>query len=197
MKLIAGLGNPGKKYQNNRHNLGFMVVDSFLVSVGLSWRYNPDWMGFYAKSDDYVLFKPSTFMNKSGQAILAVSHFYKIKNNETLIVYDDLDLPFGKIRLSFDGLPAGHHGVESVIEGLGSMDFGRLRMGIGSPRSRFGEAGHPVDDSGSKSKDVTSYVLEDFTEKEKAACKKLFEKAEEAIKSYINEGLEATMNRFN
>ncbi len=133
MKLVVGLGNPGEKYKNNRHNLGFMVVDEYLRGLGLSWRYSPDWVCFYAKNASAVFVKPSTFMNRSGVAVSAVSNFYDIKNEDVIVVCDDVDLPFGKVRLAFNGLSAGHQGIESVISSLGSVDFGRLRVGIGRP----------------------------------------------------------------
>src|SRR3989344_4458117 len=134
MKLIVGLGNPGEKFKNNRHNVGFMVVDAFAKHVELSWRYSADLMCYFVKWSNYVLCKPAIYMNKSGEAIRAVSLFYKISHKEVLVVHDDLDLDFGKVRLSFNGTSAGHHGVESTIESLGSMDFGRLRVGIGHPK---------------------------------------------------------------
>ena len=97
MKLIAGLGNTGPKYKNNRHNLGFILVDSFVKSQGLSWRYGADFMCYWLKSNKFLVIKPTTYMNKSGASVKAVSGFYKIEIKNILVVHDDLDLDFGKI----------------------------------------------------------------------------------------------------
>ncbi len=97
MKLIVGLGNPGSKYANSRHNLGFMVVDEYVKGLGLSWRYSPDWVCFYAKNSSAVFMKPSTFMNKSGVAVSAVSNFFNIKNEDVMVAYDDVDLPHKRL----------------------------------------------------------------------------------------------------
>lgn len=206
MKLIVGLGNPGNKYRKNRHNLGFMVVDLFVKNLGLSWRYSPDWIAFYAK-DNNVYLKPSTFMNKSGVSVAALANFYNIDSKDVLIIYDDVDLPPGKLRLAFNGLSAGHHGIDSVIECLGGVEFARLRIGIGSPRRVLGEAGRPSSEAtdGKQSekngkgytKEVSDYVLEDFNKEEEKRLPELIKNCEEAINSYISDGIEATMNKFN
>lgn len=191
MKLIVGLGNPGKKYAKNRHNLGFMVVDELVRNEGLSWRYSPDWIAYYRKKgDDYVLLKPATFMNRSGLAVKAASNFFKIPKKDILVIHDDLDLPFGKIRLSFDSLSAGNKGIDSIIENLAGVDFGRLRIGIGSPRKA--EAGKPK-----RKADTEKYVLSDFTKEEQKDLKNIIIMSKEAIKSYLADGVQATMNRFN
>ena len=181
MKLVVGLGNPGKKYRNTRHNLGFMVVDALVKSEGISWRVSRDLLCYFAKTSDFVIIKPSTFVNKSGEAVRSVAEFFQIAPDDILVVHDDLDLPFGKVRISFDSLAAGHHGVESVVESLGGPEFGRLRIGIGSPENV----------------DAEKFVLEDFSVQEKKGLGKLVERCSEAIKSYLDEGIDATMNRFN
>jgi len=201
MKLIVGLGNPGAKYKNTRHNLGFMIVDSFAKNHKLSWRYSSDFMCYFIKAKleqnidespgDFVLVKPSTYMNKSGESVLAVAKFYKVSGKDILVIHDDLDLEFGKIRLSFERSSAGHKGVESVIEGLGGYEFARFRVGIDSPRLRLGEAGHP------ENIDPEKYVLEEFSEEEQGELKEVIAKCEQALESYIDLGLETTMNRFN
>ncbi len=185
MKLVAGLGNPGAKYRGSRHNLGFMVLDNFAKEEGFSWRFSQDWSCYFVKRGDFVLIKPSTFMNRSGDSIRKVADYYKIDTDEVLVVYDDIDLPFGKIRLAFNGLSAGHHGIDSVIENLG-MEFGRLRIGVSSPREkREGK------------EDVSDYVLSDFTSDEKKELPKIINNCKEAITSYLDEGLNSTMNKFN
>lgn len=192
MKLIAGLGNPGTKYRGNRHNFGFFVVESMVKNAGLSWKYSADWVCYYTKNADAVFIKPSTYMNKSGVALAAVANFYNISAENVLVVYDEVDLPFGKIRLAFNGLSAGHRGIDSIIEGLGGVEFARLRVGIGHPS--HADSGHGPS---SQTLDVSQYVLEDFSAEEKSELPKIIKKCEEAISSYLVSGIEATMNRFN
>lgn len=188
MKLVVGLGNPGIKYKNTRHNLGFMVIDSYIKNSGLSWRYSPDWITYYAKRGDLVVMKPSTFMNKSGEAVKAISNFYKVGNREILAIHDDLDLDFGKMRVSFDSSSAGHRGVESVIESLGTVEFARLRIGVGHPLRKALDR---------KQTDPEKYVLEEFSKEEGKELGKVITKAENAVNSYIESGVLAMMNQFN
>ena len=183
MKLIVGLGNPGKKYANNRHNLGFMVSDAYVGSIGGSWQKSADLMCDIVKLKDLLVIMPTTFMNESGQAVLAVVNFYKIDPKEILVIHDDLDLEFGKIRLAFNGSSAGHKGVESIIVGLGSVDFGRLRAGVGRPQNL--------------QQDPKDFVLEDFGQEEKKQVPQILKRACEAIQSFLDSGIDATMNRFN
>lgn len=181
MKLIVGLGNPGTKYENTRHNLGFTVADSFARSQGLMWRISRDWVCYFAKTNEYVVIKPSTFMNKSGEAVRPVADFFKIDAKDILVIHDDLDLPFGKIRISFDSMSAGNKGVESVIESLAGPDFARLRIGINHPGKG----------------DPEKYVLEEFTIDEEKKLPLVVERSIEAVKSYLSDGIQAAMNRFN
>ncbi|MCR4325092.1 MAG: aminoacyl-tRNA hydrolase [Candidatus Curtissbacteria bacterium] len=186
MKLIVGLGNPGEKFKNNRHSLGFIVVDMFAIINALSWRYSRDFICYYAKSSDFVIIKPSTFMNKSGEAVKAAADYFKIEAKDVLVVHDELDLDFGKIRITFNGSSAGHNGVESVVESLGTLDFSRLRIGIGHPRDIEGGPREPSD-----------YVLSDFTTDEKKKLSEVITRADGAVQSFISEGVNATMNQFN
>lgn len=190
MKLIVGLGNPGKKYVNNRHNLGFMVTGKLIVDRGLAWKKDPDLLCDLAKDGDLIVIKPKTFMNKSGDSVKLVSNYYKIDAEDILTIYDDLDLEFGKIRLAFDGSSAGHKGVESVIRGLGTSDFPRLRIGIGRP---FPAAPN----SGDKPPNAEDFVLADFLPEEREKLEPVIKKAIEAINSYLSDGILATMNSFN
>jgi len=182
MKLIVGLGNPGFKYKNTRHNLGYMVVDYFAKSSGLSWRYNPDWICYFAKTEEFVVAKPSTFMNKSGEAAREIMNFFKIEPKDVLAIHDDLDLDFAKIRISHDSQSAGHRGVDSVIAGLGTFEFSRLRIGVGRPKEHV---------------DPEKYVLEDFTKGELEQLPAIIKICEAAISAYLVSGIEATMNQFN
>lgn len=181
MKLIVGLGNPGEKYRGTRHNLGYLVLDAFAKSKALSWRYSSEWLGFYTKTEEFVLLKPSTFMNRSGESVRPAVNFFKIENRNTLIVHDDLDLELGKIRISFDSSSAGHNGVESIIGAFGNAEFARLRVGIGKAPKGKGE----------------EYVLKKFTSEEEKKLPDVIQKATEAINTYLDSGIEATMNSFN
>ena len=181
MKLIVGLGNPGSQYKNTRHNLGFAVVDNFAIDQGLSWRYNRDWMCFYIKRENFVVIKPSTYMNKSGEAAKAVAKFFKIAAKDILIIHDELDLQFGKVRISFDSTSAGHKGVASVIESLGGFNFARLRIGLGKPEGI----------------DSEKYVLENFTEEEQKNLTDVVKTCGNAVVSFLESGIDAAMNKFN
>lgn len=182
MKLIVGLGNPGAKFKNTRHNLGYTVIDSYVRNNGLSWRYSQDWLGYFAKFVEFVLLKPSTFMNKSGESVRLAAEFFKISAEDILVIHDDLDLEFGKLRISFDSGSAGHKGVESVIVSLGGPDFARLRIGIGRPANK---------------EETERFVLEEFAEVEKGKVKEFITKAEVAVSSFIAGGIDATKNAFN
>ncbi len=139
------------------------------------------------KNSSAVFMKPSTFMNKSGVAVSAVSNFFNIKNEDVMVAYDDVDLPFGKVRLAFNGLSAGHLGIESVISGLGSVDFGRLRVGIGRPE--------PLENG--KTIQTADFVLEDFDQNQKKELGVVIAKCKDALDSYLADGIGATMNKFN
>jgi len=181
MKLIVGLGNPGKKYQSNRHNLGYMVADAYAVDRGVTFQKSQDLMCFYVKTQDFVLAKSTTFMNESGNCVQALAKFFKIDHKDVLIIHDDMDFPFGKIRMSFNGTSAGHHGIDSVIECLATVDFGRLRVGIGCSETIPGD----------------KHVLDDFSAEEKKMLADLMDRCVDAVDSYLDDGIMATMNRFN
>jgi|SRR3989344_299799 len=187
MKLIVGLGNLGAKYANNRHNIGFMAADAIASNHGLSFKIDKDLMCFVAKTPEFVLICPTTFMNASGESVRAVCDYFEIESKDVLTIHDELDLEFGKIRLSFGGSSAGHRGIESVIKGLSGGDFARLRVGVGrsTPSASDGEI------SGEK------YVLSDFSDTQKQELPKIIDMCVEAVKSYLSDGLEATMNKFN
>lgn len=176
MKLIVGLGNPGEKYINTRHNLGFMVVDEYAkkclpsTDYGDFWKYEKKFKAEVGrlKSEDILLAKPQTYMNNSGMAVVAVAKYFKIQPEDIIIVYDELDLPLGKTRVRTGGGAAGHHGVESVIESLKTDQFQRVRLGIGPAK-------------GSPEK----FVLEPFMPSEKTKVKKMIQEAISAIDSMI------------
>jgi len=185
MKLIVGLGNPGNQYRDTRHNIGFVIADSIAKDEVRGWHYSPDYLGYFIKTSDFVLLKPSTFMNKSGEAVRNISNFFKIDKKDILAIHDDLDLEFGRIRVSFDSSSAGHNGVASIIKSLGTMDFTRLRIGISHPRQKELRI------------DVDKYVLEKFDEAEVKELGSIIGKSKEAVKTFITSGIDATMNAFN
>lgn len=147
MKLIFGLGNPGEKYVGTRHNLGFKVVEELGKSVkgqGESWKYEEKFkseiLSFTLNASRFTLVKPQTYMNNSGMAVRLLMDYYKLQSTDVIIVYDELDLPLGKIKVRVGGASAGHHGVESIMEHLGSDQFTRVRLGIGpavGPAEKF------------------------------------------------------------
>mgnify|MGYP003886866835 CR=1 FL=1 len=182
--LIVGLGNPGSRYVANRHNVGFRCVERLAVAHGLSFKRRKQ--ARVALGTIYerrvILVKPQTFMNESGRAVAPLVHFYRLPLERLLLVYDDLDLPLGTIRLRPAGGSGGHRGVRSVIEHLGSQDFPRLRIGISRPP----EGVDPAD-----------YVLQDFAADEEPIVDVVLERAVAAIETWIREGIEAAMNRYN
>jgi PTH1 family peptidyl-tRNA hydrolase len=188
MILIVGLGNPGEKYARTRHNLGFVVVDTLLQELmpveKTVWKEDKKSNGLIVKIDDLILIKPQTMMNASGFAVSKLANFYKIKPEDIWIVHDDVDILLGRIKIRQGGAAAGHHGVESIIEHLGTDDFVRFRLGIGHP-GRGAEG------------NVEAYVLREFDINEAGEVKLTIKKAVEAIQTALEKGLEKAMNRFN
>jgi peptidyl-tRNA hydrolase, PTH1 family len=136
MKLVVGLGNPGDKYTNNRHNVGFLILDEFAKTHGLTWNDDKKFNAVFCRQGDNFLLKPQTFMNNSGEAVSAFANFYKILPEDILVIHDDVDLEFGRTKKALGASSAGHHGVESIIEKLGTKEFWRLRFGVGKPTDK-------------------------------------------------------------
>ncbi|MBI5023226.1 MAG: aminoacyl-tRNA hydrolase [Candidatus Magasanikbacteria bacterium] len=188
MLLIIGLGNPGKEYEKTRHNVGFMTLDKLRSVLELDgWAANKK---FYAEiaekkidAKKIILMKPQTFMNNSGQSAALVTKFYKIKPADIWVIHDDLDLPLGKIKIQRDRSAAGHNGVQSIINSLGTQDFIRFRIGI-APTKLTKKSG-------------ADFVLDKFSLTEKMTLKKTLSSTIEAIKFAINEGIEKTMTEYN
>jgi peptidyl-tRNA hydrolase, PTH1 family len=180
IRLVAGLGNPGREYQRTRHNIGFMVLDRLAADAQLPWDYSEKWRAGWAKSD-IIMVKPATFMNHSGEAVAAIANFYKIAAEQVLIVLDDLALPLGRLRVRMQGSSGGHNGLESVIEHFGTEAVPRLRIGIGAAPSRG----------------AVDYVLGRFFEEEKTLVDATIKRAAEAVKCAVDKGLFAAMNVFN
>ena len=197
MKLVVGLGNPGEKYQNARHNLGFMAVDELGKRVnreGESWRYEEKFksevLNFTLNASRFTLVKPQTYMNNSGMAVSALVNFYKIAPQDMIVVYDELDLPLGKIKVRLGGAAAGHHGVESIIKSLGTDKFIRVRLGIGNLKTKSSEH-KQVHVSAEK------FVLEPFMHSERAQVKHMLKQAVKALQILLDQGLEKAQSQFN
>ena len=183
--LLIGLGNPGREYRDNRHNVGFMLIDRLIV------RLNARGMKVQSKAivttatyEDrkLILAKPQTYMNLSGQSAQGLLNFYKLPMENMLVAHDDLDLPFGTIRIRPGGGPGGQKGMASTIERLGTKDFPRLRIGIGRPPGRM---------------DPAAYVLQDFSRDEMKTLSEIVDRAAEAALTFVVEGLNKAMNKYN
>lgn len=181
IRLVAGLGNPGPEYANTRHNVGFLVVDRLAEQFGSTWERSTKWDAVVTKYDEVFLLKPMSFMNRSGHPLFAIAQFYKIDPAEILVVLDDFALPLGRLRLRAGGSPGGHNGLESIIAQFGTEEIPRLRIGIGAAPS-----------AGS-----IDYVLSRFFEEEKPLVRSTIDRAAEAVKCAIDNGLVSAMNTFN
>ncbi|RPI90719.1 MAG: aminoacyl-tRNA hydrolase [Chloroflexi bacterium] len=183
--LLIGLGNPGREYRDNRHNVGFMFIDQLIV------RLNARGMKVQSKAivttatyEDrkLILAKPQTYMNLSGQSIQGLVHFYKLPVENMLVAYDELDLPFGTIRLRPGGGAGGQKGFASAIESLGTKDVVRLRIGIGRPAGRM---------------DPAAYVLQNFSRDEMKVLPEIVDRAADAALTFVVDGLNKAMNKYN
>ena len=181
IRLIAGLGNPGPEYGATRHNIGFMVVDQLAAQFGSTWEKSTKWDALSAKCGAVLLVKPLSFMNRSGYPVFAVAQFYKIEPQQILVALDDLALPLGRLRLRDRGGSGGHNGLDSVIAQFGTEEIARLRIGIGAA-PREGSA---------------DYVLSHFFDEEKPIVRSTIDRAVEALKCAIDNGLISAMNTFN
>lgn len=184
-RLIVGLGNPGDTYRDTRHNIGFMVLDEIARRLDTVFREEKRWNGLVAKFSGGHLLKPLTFMNESGRSAQAVGHFYKAAPTQTLVVYDDVDLPLGRLRFRTSGSAAGHNGIRSLIAAFGTDDFPRLKVGI-SPAD-----GRPAGER------MVGHVLGKFRSEEQAALQTVIQRAADAVLSAVERGLDVAMNVFN
>lgn len=185
MKVIVGLGNPGKEYKMTRHNLGFLVVDQLANEIGTfrkQRKFNAVLLNGKIGEQPIILVKPLTYMNFSGSAVKKVCEYYHLPPSELIIVHDDLDLDFGRIKIKRGGGDAGHKGIRSLIDYLGSDAFIRIRIGIGKPEEK---------------KDTVDYVLSPFKESEFVKLPQILEQAINIIQFLVIKGLEAAMNTFN
>ena len=185
--LLIGFGNPGREYINTRHNIGFMLIDRLAVRLnarGMKLQSNAIVMStLYAQAErKIILAKPQTYMNLSGQSVQGLLHFYKLPTENLLIAHDDLDIPFGTIRIRPGGGPGGQRGMASTIEQLGTKDFPRLRLGIGRPPGRM---------------DPKDYVLQDFSKEDQKFLPEVLDRAADAALEFVMKGLNAAMNKYN
>ena len=184
MKLIIGLGNPGKEYEKTRHNTGFMVLDKVAEKLDVHIdqnKFNGLYVKLKYKGEDVILLKPQTFMNLSGESVRKVMDFFKINVDDILVIYDDMDMPVGKLRLRQNGSAGGHNGIKNIILHTGSQQFCRIRVGIGR---------HPY-------MKVVDYVLSRFTKEEAPAITQGIEDASDAVLDMLNHGFAYAMNKYN
>jgi PTH1 family peptidyl-tRNA hydrolase len=183
--LITGLGNPGREYRLTRHNVGFMAIDALVKEWSLTTQKVQSKAIITTgniKGNKVILAKPQTYMNLSGQAVSGLMNFYKISLDHLLVIHDDIDLPFGTIRIRPGGGSAGQKGVGSIIERLGTQEFARMRLGVGRPPGQMESA---------------DYVLQSFSKEDEEFLKGFLLKAGEAAEEFILQGLNAAMNKFN
>lgn len=187
MKIICGLGNPGREYERHRHNIGFQVLDA----LAARWKapitgnkFNAELATASFASQKVLLLKPQTFMNISGQSLAAAANFYKVPVEEVLVVHDELDLPFGRLQLKPGGGSGGHNGLKSIAESWGEQDYARLRFGIGRPPA-------PGPDR------VVGHVLSNFSEEEQPLLPPVIVRAVEGCELWARDGMQKAMNAFN
>ena len=188
MKLIVGLGNPGKKYEGTRHNFGFEFLDFLAGDFGFSFQKSAKFRAEFAeiKNVPYqkVFFlKPHTFMNLSGESVQSLMSFYKLTLDDMLVIHDDVDLPLGKIRFVREGGSGGHNGINSIVNVCGGAGFNRLKLGVGRPKV--------------VQQEVADHVLEKFSSEEAKDLQKIFQNCAEALKVYIADGIQVAMNQYN
>jgi PTH1 family peptidyl-tRNA hydrolase len=186
-QLIVGLGNPEPKYDRTRHNIGFDAVDALVSAWQMSWKDNKRFQGLLAEGispygQKVRLLKPLTYMNRSGQAVRAVADWHKIPIESILIIYDDMDLPVGKMRMRLSGSAGGHNGMKSIIAHLGGQNFPRLRIGIGKSGDKLETIGH---------------VLGKFSPSESEVMREVLNLSVQAIELSLKQGVEKSMSRYN
>lgn len=183
--LLIGLGNPGREYRNTRHNVGFMLIDRLIVRLnaqGLKVQSKAIVTTATHEGRKLILAKPQTYMNLSGQSAQSLLNFYKLPIENMLVAHDDLDIPFGTIRIRPKGGPGGQGGMASTIQQLGTKDFARLRIGIGRPPGRM---------------DPAAFVLQDFSREEMKLLSEIIDRAADAALTFVTDGLNKAMNKYN
>ncbi len=181
LRIIVGLGNPGRDYAETRHNVGFMVLDRLARRFGAEWKPDKARKGELAAGPGVLLIKPQTFMNSSGECVGPIMRYYKFEPEQVLVIYDDISFPVGTMRLRSSGSAGGHNGMKSLIAHLGGEKFPRLRVGIGAPGQ----------------KEMVGHVLGKFAPDERPLLEECLAKAEEATVMMIREGFQSAANKFN
>lgn len=184
MKMIVGLGNPGKEFENTRHNIGFMIIDEYSKQYNINnfkTKYNGLFSKIYRNGEYYILLKPLSFMNQSGTVVVKFANYFKIKPEDILIIHDDLDLPVGKIKIKSKGSSGGHNGIKSIIENLKTEEFSRFKVGI----------------SHNKGIDTKDYVLGKFNQKELEILSKIFNFSSNIIDDFLDMNIERIMSKYN
>lgn len=181
LRLLVGLGNPGPEYNATRHNVGFMVLDRLARQEGLGFSAASKWECLWTRWNELILMKPITYMNRSGDSVAGVLRYFRIEPSELLVVVDDVALPLGRLRLRSSGSDGGHNGLGSIIAHLGE-NFPRLRIGVGAAADQA---------------DLVDHVLSAFSKTELAVIDRSVERATEAIRKVVDDGVETAMNLFN
>jgi PTH1 family peptidyl-tRNA hydrolase len=184
LKVIAGLGNPGEKYANTRHNIGFMITAALAkkYSIKSSYQFDGLYGDYFFGGEKIMIFQPMKYMNRSGQPLKKLMNYYDIPPEDLLVIHDDLDLDLGIIRFKKNGGSGGHNGVKSIIERTGTNKFKRLKVGIGRPPEKMA---------------VSDYVLSKFHGEEKDTAQKVIEKSVSAVELMLKEDIDKAMNKYN
>lgn len=183
MYLIVGLGNPGEEYKNTRHNVGFSMIDIIAEKYNISvnrLKYKGKYGEGFIRNEKVILLKPETYMNLSGESVIQVVDFYKIPNENIIVLYDDVSLDVGRLRIRPDGSSGGHNGIKNIVFYLASEVFPRIKIGVGAPKGN-----------------LVSHVLGKFSEEEKTVLNKVYEEAAKAVETIIADGTTEAMNKFN
>jgi aminoacyl-tRNA hydrolase len=181
LKLIVGLGNPGKEYENTRHNIGFMVIDNYLKNEKFKTKFNGMYLKKVINNEEVIFLKPLSYMNLSGEVVKKYVNYFKINLSDLLIISDDLDMPCFKIKLKYKGSSGGHNGLKNIIQNINTEEFKRLKIGI----------------SNNLNVDTKSYVLSKFNQEELEKLHKKFEITNNIINDFINLDFEKVMSKYN
>ena len=185
MYIVAGLGNPTKEYEKTRHNVGFEVIDVLADRLGIMVE-EKKFRGYYGRGriggERVILLKPQTFMNLSGESVRAAADFYKVDREHIIIVYDDISLDVGQLRIRTKGSAGGHNGIKNIIEHLGTQEFPRIKVGVGDKPKKM---------------DLADYVLSRFSKEDRTVMEGAFAEAAQAVEMMISQGADKAMNRFN
>ena len=181
MKLIVGLGNPGKEYENTRHNVGFMVIDNYCLNESFQKKFNGLYLDKVINGEKVIFLKPQSYMNLSGDVVVEFVNYYKIDLKDVLVVRDDLDIALGTAKIKFNSSSGGDNGIKSIINRLNSQEFGQLKIGI----------------SNDKEKDTKDYVLGHFSKKELEIINSVIDKTKDVIDDFISTDIDSTKSKYN